>query len=146
MSKNRDTYMTRDTDHMIKETIVMMISLRMLKKSHMTFPRSPIRPMQIPKVMKKPIKPGGRHGAARQEKTRHEVANGGGSVNSPRTFMPHLYSSFFLLTNMGSVWFWATTGAFFRTVWTWRGDRTTDLVRTDSSKRFSNKNRQVFLL
>lgn len=46
---------------MIMETIVMMISFRMLKKSHMTFPRSPILPMQIPKVMKKPIKPDGRH-------------------------------------------------------------------------------------
>lgn len=42
---------------MIMETMVMMISLRMLKKSHMTFPRSPMRPMQMPKVMKKPIKP-----------------------------------------------------------------------------------------
>lgn len=42
---------------MIIETIVMMISLRMLKKSHMTFPRSPILLMQMPKVMKKPIKP-----------------------------------------------------------------------------------------
>lgn len=64
--KNRGTHLQRhtntnegiqDTDHMIMDTIVMIISLRMLKKSHMTFPRSPIRPMQIPKVMKKPIKP-----------------------------------------------------------------------------------------
>lgn len=37
--------------------MVMMISLRTLKKSHMTFPRSPILPMQIPKVMKNPIRP-----------------------------------------------------------------------------------------
>ena len=51
------------TDHMIMDTMVMMISLRMLKKSHMVRPRSPMRPMQIPNVMKKPIKPGGRkHG------------------------------------------------------------------------------------
>lgn len=44
---------------MIKETMDMMISLRMLKKSHIIFPRSPIRLMQIPKVMKNPITPGG---------------------------------------------------------------------------------------
>lgn len=37
--------------------MVMMISLRTLKKSHMIFPRSPILPMQIPKVMKNPIRP-----------------------------------------------------------------------------------------
>lgn len=54
----------QDTDHMIMDTIVMIISLRMLKKSHMTFPRSPIRPMQIPKVMKKPIKPWRKHKAS----------------------------------------------------------------------------------
>ena len=42
---------------MIMETIVMMISLRTVKNSHMTFPLSPIFPMHIPKVMKKPIKP-----------------------------------------------------------------------------------------
>jgi len=69
-SKNRDTCCActhkytlgiQNTDHMIIETIVMMISFRTLKKSHMTFPRSPILPMQIPKVMKKPIKPSQRH-------------------------------------------------------------------------------------
>lgn len=49
--------MHTDTDHMIMETIVMIISFKMLKKSHMILPRSPILPMQMPKVMKKPIKP-----------------------------------------------------------------------------------------
>lgn len=95
--------------------MVMMISLRMLKKSHMTFPRSPILPMQIPKVMKKPIKPGGRRGAACQRKLTKQRASGPG-VHSPRTFMPHLYSSFFWFTKTGSVWFWAATGTFFSTV------------------------------
>lgn len=42
---------------MIMDTIFMMISLRMLKKSDMSFPLSPIFPMQIPNVMKNPIKP-----------------------------------------------------------------------------------------
>lgn len=72
MSKNKRHVLSKlahsqkqDTDHMIIETIVMMISLRMLKKSHMTFPRSPILPMQIPNVMKKPIKPGGKHETTR---------------------------------------------------------------------------------
>lgn len=102
---------------MIMDTIVMMISLRMLKKSHMTFPRSPILPMQIPKVMKKPIRPGGRHVAACYWRlsARQKLANSSG-LNSPRTFMPHLYSSFFLLTNMGWLWFGAGTGTPFRTV------------------------------
>ena len=44
---------------MIMDTMLMMISLRMLKKSHIVLPLSPMRPMQIPNVMKKPIKPGG---------------------------------------------------------------------------------------
>lgn len=48
---------THYTDHMIMDTILMMISLRMLKKSDMSFPLSPIFPMQIPNVMKNPIKP-----------------------------------------------------------------------------------------
>lgn len=55
------------------DTIVMIISLRMLKKSHMTFPRSPIRPMQIPKVMKKPIKPWRKHKASAWVETRKGV-------------------------------------------------------------------------
>lgn len=47
-----------ETHHIIMETIFIMISLRMLKKSAMTFALSPILPMHIPKVMKKPIRPG----------------------------------------------------------------------------------------
>lgn len=39
-------------------------------------------------------------------------------INSPSTFMPHLYSSFFLFTKTGSVWFSAAIGTFFSTVWT----------------------------
>lgn len=89
MSKNRDTRCAclqnhpyahanshggkQDTDHMIMETIVMIISLRTLKKSHMTLPRSPILPMQIPKVMKKPIKPSGRHKTACDWRLQHAV-------------------------------------------------------------------------
>lgn len=106
----------------------MIISLRMLKNSHMTLPRSPILPMQIPKVMKKPIKP-------EEDTTQHvssssqcksanisqikqlkEEVGRSSTILSPRTFMPHLYSSFFLFSMMGSVWFSTITGTFFSTV------------------------------
>lgn len=42
---------------MIIETSFMMISLRILKKSATGLAWSPIFPMQIPKAMKKPIRP-----------------------------------------------------------------------------------------
>lgn len=107
---------------MIIETMVMMISLRMLKKSHMTFPRSPMRPMQMPKVMKKPIRPAGGDseqnvvtmGVQRSKGTSRAISR----LHSPRTFMPHLYSSFFLLVKTGSDWLLTATGTAFSTVWT----------------------------
>ena len=42
---------------MIMMTIFITISLRMLKNSSMSRARSPILPMQMPKAMKKPIRP-----------------------------------------------------------------------------------------
>lgn len=111
---------------MIMETMVMIISLRMLKKSHMTFPRSPMRPMQMPNVMKKPMRPAG--GDSEQDTITTGVegrtvqgiqsSNQQCRSHSPRTFMPHLYSSFFLLVKTGSDWLVTDTGTTFRTVWT----------------------------
>lgn len=46
-----------DTNHMIMMTSFITISLRMLKNSIMSLAFSPILPMQMPKAIKKPIRP-----------------------------------------------------------------------------------------